>query len=333
MITRENDTTDEDKKQDGIKTKKTLKEKRVKADYVGARLAKLGFKGQARRVRMCATMVDWVLCENGHRYPANAHICTVRLCPVTAWRRSRMCFGQIIQVLHVADKQEPLRYLFLTLTIRNVEGDKLGDAISEMYKGWNELHHKKRPWFKNVRGYIKNLEITRNMDINDPWYGTYHPHIHVLLAVQPDYFKKGYISRKEWISAWQICCNLAYDPQVKINAIYNKHDPQDRSAGSMLGAAAETAKYSVKDSEMTTGDIEWDDETILTYIKALNKRRLLEFGGIFKQIHHELHLVDTETGDLDIKCDDVKGCKICGSKLVMELELWNFSLQDYILLP
>src|SRR5690625_5336380 len=51
-----------------------------------------------------------------------------------------------------------------------------------------------------VKGYVRKLEITYNEKRDD-----YHPHFHVLLAVDKNYFNNSwsYIKRDRWLKLWQ----------------------------------------------------------------------------------------------------------------------------------
>src|SRR5690606_12341063 len=104
-----------------------------------------------------------------------ANFCRVRLCPMCAWRRSLVIAHQIKAVAHEAVKRQSMRWLFLTLTIRNCTGDDLIDTISHLMKSWRRLSQRKL-FSDVVVGWFRSLEITRNL-LDD----TYHPHFHVLL--------------------------------------------------------------------------------------------------------------------------------------------------------
>ena len=72
-------------------------------------------------------------------------------------------------------------YLFLTLTVRICPGDKLGDTLGELTKAWHRLvmHRQVK---RAIKGWYRALEVTRNTGGGE-WHGTYHPHIHAVLAV------------------------------------------------------------------------------------------------------------------------------------------------------
>ena len=41
-----------------------------------------------------------------------------------------------------------------------------------------------------VKGYIRKLEVTYNSDMSSKSYDTYHPHFHVVIAVNKSYFTR-----------------------------------------------------------------------------------------------------------------------------------------------
>ena len=86
-------------------------------------------------------------------------------------------------------KEGNKEFIFLTLTAPNVKGDKLEEEIRKYNKSFDKLM--KRNEVKNiVKGYIRKLEVTYNSDMSSKSYDTYHPHFHVVIAVNKTYFKK-----------------------------------------------------------------------------------------------------------------------------------------------
>src|SRR5699024_1571634 len=75
---------------------------------------------------------------------------------------------------------------FLTLTAPNVEADELEDEIKHYNHSFQKLMQRKE--VKNiVKGYARKLEITYNEERGD-----YHPHFHVLIAVDKNYFNNSW---------------------------------------------------------------------------------------------------------------------------------------------
>ena len=295
----------------------------------------------------------------------HANFCRDRLCPLCNWRRSLKVFGQVSKVME-AIEGEGYRYLFLTLTVRNVWGEELADAVQALYDGWRELYHhymagsyrtaekrlktdryvtRQRRGEKIkvkqegiVAGTFRVLEVTVSDGKYLPeWAGSFHPHLHVILAVKPDYFKRGhYLDTSEWADIWRKACGLTYEPSVKIEAVRPKLDGSADVAGmerggkagkaiSYAGAVAELSKYPMKDADYNRdADFGQAKGQYLSWVvHALRGRRLVGMTGRFKEIAHELSLDDMENGDLvhvdpdeireDLNYLIVKYCWRCGA--------------------
>lgn len=106
-----------------------------------------------------------------------------------SWRMACKDSLKISILMEHLRKEENKEFIFLTLTAPNVIGDKLDDEIKHYNKSFERLM--KRKEVKNiVKGYIRKLEITYNSDVSSKSYNTYHPHFHVVIAVNKTYFKK-----------------------------------------------------------------------------------------------------------------------------------------------
>src|SRR5699024_12028129 len=75
------------------------------------------------------------------------------------------------------------RWLFLTLTVRNVyDGTELNKSLSDMSKGFNRMMKYKKI-NKNLVGFMRATEVTVNNIDN-----SYNQHMHVLVCVESTYF-------------------------------------------------------------------------------------------------------------------------------------------------
>lgn len=245
---------------------------------------RLGLNGRMARVSDCGSFLEYYVTPEAKTLHS-ANFCKDRLCPMCNWRRSLKIFGQVSQVMDELERQQ-YRFLFLTLTVRNCAPDDLPVTVQVLYDGWRQLYHKHKIFRKSIEGTFRSLEVTRN-----PKDGTYHPHLHVILAVRPDYFRCGYIPQSEWSSMWRSCCSLDYNPIVDIRTI----KPNDKG---LSGAVAEVAKYAVKSSDFLRGTPDDMARTVWDFLTALSGRRLCSFTGIFAKIRKALALDDIDSGDL-----------------------------------
>ncbi|CAI6332344.1 Replication protein, partial (plasmid) [Bacillus subtilis] len=252
-------------------------------------------------------------------------------CPMCAWRRSLKIAYHNKLIVEEANRQYGCGWIFLTLTVRNVEGDGLKSAISDMMKGFNRLMKYKRV-DKSTLGYFRALEITKNHDED-----TYHPHFHVLLPVKKSYFTgKNYIKQADWTSLWKKAMKLDYTPIVDIRRVKGKAkidaeqiENDVREAMMEQKAVLEISKYPVKDTDVVRGNKVTEDNlnTVFYLDDALAARRLIGYGGILKEIHKELNLGDAEDGDL-VKIEEEDDEVANGAFEVMAY--WHPGIKNYI---
>lgn len=243
---------------------------------------------KAARLRDCATMLQFARQPEGGLQLRHANFCRVRLCPMCSWRRSLKVAGQVSQILDAINRREPMAYVLLTLTVRNVRGEALSGALDAMMRGWQRFIQREN-YKRAVKGHYRALEITHNVNPLSEVYDTYHPHFHVLLAVKPSYFtSRYYLSQTRWAQLWREAMRLDYVPSVDVR----------RVKGNTAAAVAEVAKYAVKPEDLLVDDWDLTVETVRLLDKVLHQRRFIAYGGLFAEAHRALHLDDAEEGDL-----------------------------------
>jgi plasmid rolling circle replication initiator protein Rep len=195
----------------------------------------------------------------------SASFCRVRHCPVCFWRRSLTWKARFGKVLPIIEKDYPkVRWLHLTLAVRNCNIFDLRDTIKSMNVAWKRLSLTKK--FPAI-GYFKALEVTRGED------GSAHPHFHVLLMVETKYFAGTYyINQKGWITMWRKALKVDYDPTAHVQAVKILGEN-----GTILDAVKEVAKYTVKPSDLIV-----EDEWLIELTKQLHKTRSVSLGGVLK---------------------------------------------------
>lgn len=251
------------------------------------------FKKKADRIWNCSNYLVFaqnVNTETGEtsRKLVAANFCRDRLCPMCAWRKSLVTFHQVSEIMDYIDRERPgLVPLFLTLTMRNVQLDQLGDGIERILKAWRLMMNKgnnRKPHHVTV-GWMRTLEITYNKAT-----GEWHPHIHAIILVEPDYFTnpEKYIDHDEWVSEWRRALKADYDPSVDVRTIKRAR----------AHAVAEVSKYTVKPGDWIDGDEDATDERVRLLSLTLARRRLVAFGGLMKDVRKLLAQEDAETADL-----------------------------------
>ena len=274
----------------------------------------LGYKKSlVERVQTCGDVLRFLRREDGSLKLYQAYFCKNKFCPMCNWRRSMKYSYQTSRIVDGAIKQEPKgRFLFLTLTVKNTEGEALNSTISQLTKSFDRLFRRAKVK-KNLLGYLRSVEVTHNEDDN-----SYHPHIHVLMMVRPSFFqsKKDYITQKEWSDMWSQSLKVDYVPMVDIRTVKEK-------GKGMRGAILETAKYPTKPIKL---DIE-NKQVVDDLYNGLYRKRQLGFGGLFKTIKKQLALDDVETGDLVHTSDNAESI----SKGTEIIAIWNANKQNYYL--
>lgn len=285
---------------DSITTLRTLQEKKNRGYLLAASFERLGYPDRAKLVAECGTYIGFVETGEGAKI-VEANFCKQRLCPACNWRRSLKIYGATSQILDHLDKQfgKNIKYLFLTLTVKNVPMSDLGKAIDGMAEAFKRLTNN-RAWKRRVKGCMRTLEVTINHETQEA-----HPHYHLILAVDRSYATKGddtYWTHADWQAAWQKSARLDYTPNVSIERV------KGRESG-----VAEVSKYMAKDSDylvdamqahMGTEEAEaLTDWLVGNLLTQLHGRRLISYTGILRDAQRALRL-DPENGPLT---DSIRG--------------------------
>ena len=194
--------------------------------------------------------------------------CKDRFCPICQKIDGRkrayellICSRWIIQI-----KKKAL--IFLTLTVPNCEGNELRNTIDVLIKSWAHMTRLKR--VKNcVKGSYRKIEVTYNVTQDD-----YHPHLHLMIAVNRSYFKsKNYITQNDWSLFWKQSVEnvskkeLDQIPIVDVKAIGDE------------GATFEIAKYCAK----PTAEFYYDEDVYSIMRNAVKRKQLVAAKGLFAE--------------------------------------------------
>ena len=289
------------------------------------------------RIINCAGYLEFRRYADNSLKLQTANFCQTRLCPMCNWRRSRKVFAQVASIM--SKIKTDYQFIFLTLTVKNISGANLSKQIDTMYYAFKKLAL--RVHFKNaVMGWAKCFEITYNWETKE-----FHPHFHCILAVDKNYFtsKNLYIEQNDWCLMWQSCLNVDYKPIVYIQSFTES----EKGKGKEI---AEVAKYTIKSSNIMANlrdikpysqDIqdevkrltnEITDDIVMTLDASLNRRRLIEFGGIIKKIHKELNLDDVSDAESDdlVHTENERGKG--GLAYEVERYRWDIGLKNYVMI-
>lgn len=324
------------------------KDYKMGCNHLSESYLRLDMYHKAQRLSLCATDLYFEPKENGGMRLISGNFCRVALCPMCAMRRTRKIFGQVSRIMDYIEKNKSYRYIFLTLTVKNVSGDELSEMIDRLMKGFHAMiHHVK---FKNMsKGWFRALEITHNWQRDD-----YHPHLHMVVAVDEKYFnqKKNYVSHDNWKLEWKKCMGLDYEPRVHVQRVRKSKDELKDGEVGYQKAVAEISKYTAKSMdymvmwkhrkqfEKETGikiyskeqSEELTDSAVSVLDKSIHKRRLVAFGGELRKIHKLLNLDDPEDGDLVNTDDDEYGVRYDLNDVILHYK-WRVGIGDYVLVP
>ena len=128
--------TNDDVLQDG---KRDWNGKKRRSMNIARHFSLGGRKKKAEKVCSCADRLTFKQDSNGKLTLHQTWFCKSRLCPMCNWRRSLKIAYQNKQVVEKANERENLQWLFLTLTVRNVDAEELPETLSELSKGFKRL--------------------------------------------------------------------------------------------------------------------------------------------------------------------------------------------------
>jgi plasmid rolling circle replication initiator protein Rep len=282
--------------------------------------------GRSQRMFECGSYLTFSHNNHGERRLITANFCKDRMCPACQKRRSLVVFHQVKNVCKAIAKDNPTyKYLLLTLTVPNVCIDELGDKISDMAKAWGRLT-KRVEFKKGVKGWFRTLEVTTNHDRGD-----YHPHYHVLLCVQSNYFAKNYIKQERWLELWQESMRDDSITQVDVRRV--KPNPKKTGSDAVSSGAAEVAKYATKPSDYILKIPSKEryiavEKTVQDLAKGIAKRKLVAFGGIMLEYSKLLDLKDVDCDSIDLVNTDGDSDQI--DAVATQIFKWNIGFNNYI---
>lgn len=230
------------------------------------------------KIKFCGNYLEFLANKSfdKHKLQRGSFCCT-RLCPTCAKRKSLRWIFALSLMIEYVNSMYDYEYLLLTLTAPNVKGDALHDELKKYSKAFDQMLKRKK-YKAIVNGFIRKLEITYNKKTD-----TYHPHYHVIIAVNKSYFKDKdlYIKRDTWLKDWQRAMKDSSITQVDIRKVYNKSTVDtDLTKSSIQSGILEVAKYTAK-----SGDYLISEDVFIAFWNALKHMREFTFGGCFKETH------------------------------------------------
>lgn len=268
--------------------------KKYESTKLSNRFFELGYTSRAIRVSTCGDFLQFAysVSEDGSVSDTgklhNANFCRDRLCPMCNWRRSLKLYSNLSDILTSDKIYGKYKFLMITLTIPNVVYSDLSSAIYLLVNSWQRMS-RKGIYKKLIRGYYRTLETTVNLRTE-----TFHPHMHILVAVPLTYGKKdmSYISHDMLLQDWRKETGIDSITQVDIRLI----KPKNKAVESFSDALNEVTKYCVKVADYD----KLSDSALIGLIDGLKGRRLVSLGGVFKSVSTLLNQQDVESSEVDL---------------------------------
>jgi len=233
--------------------------------------------GNIERMSVCGSFMSFMANSDfSKKKLASANFCHNRFCPMCSWRQAKKDALKIDVLMRYVEEVHKKAFIFITLTVPNVNGNDLKNALDEFSNSFKRLIKLKEIKLVN-KGYIRKLEITYNEERND-----FHPHYHIVMAVDKNYFTdKSYISRDKWLKFWQEATRDFSITQVDIRRIKRESAGKEQN---------ELAKYAAKDSDMVVSQDVFD-----VFYNCLKGRQVLTYNGLFTKANKMYKLKELDS--------------------------------------
>ncbi len=244
----------------------------------------------SEKLSNCGDFLGFSKGADGKYNLVSANFCRQRLCPMCQKRKSLKMYANTLQVCAYLEKYK-VRYIHLVLTVPNCKGGTaLNKCVSELFKSFGRFY-KYKEIKKAFRGCLRCLEITYNEKV-----GTFHPHLHCLVAVNESYFtSRDYLSYDKLRLLWQRACNSGGPYQISVGAI----------KGDVAKGVAEVCKYCVKPLELGNLDTTAAQYVLRTYGIVLKGQRCVQKYGLIKEAFKALGIEEEETFCIADNYDEV----------------------------
>lgn len=221
------------------------------------------------RLKECGNFIKFQSSEDKTKFIlTGGNFCKNRFCPFCSWLKAKRTAFELLELIKVVEYKEKFAFLFITLTVPNVLKESLREEIENFNVSFKRLFQTKE--FKAFnKGFIRKLEITYNEERND-----YHPHFHLVIAVNKSYFKsRDYMSKRRLLELWKRATRNPNITQVDIKPCRMDTVKQ----------VMELATYSAKQ-----GDLYSSKEVFDGFYEGLFRKKLLVYNGIFKEYKKQI---------------------------------------------
>lgn len=233
-------------------------------------------KKRVKAISECGTFLQYATdqkVENRKLFTAN--FCNNRYCPICSKNKS-LKDARDVKIITEYLRDLGFEFLFATFTAPNCSQEELKEEITAYNKALERMF--KRQKYRFIKGYIRKLEITYNDDLESKSYQTFHPHFHVLIAIDKSYFGKKYVSKQEWLIDWQKAMRDSSITQIDIKKV-SLDSPKNNIDKSIL----ELTKYITKDFDFYS-----QTDVFENFYKGTKGKQMFAFSGIFRDAKKKL---------------------------------------------
>lgn len=266
-------TYEEFLKKDNKRKQSNLELSRIASELVENEKINLT-KKRVKAIVECGTYLQYATdkkIENRRLFTAN--FCKNRYCPICSKNKSLKDARDVKIITEYLRKD--FEFLFATLTAPNCEQTKLKDEITKYNKALAKMFKDEK--YNFIHGYIRKLEITYNNDLSSKSYGTFHPHFHLLIAVDKSYFGRKYLSKQVWLEDWRKAMNDSSITQIDIKKVsLGRKNNIDKSI-------LELTKYITKDFDFYS-----EIDVFENFYKGSKGKQMFAFSGIFREAKKKL---------------------------------------------
>jgi len=285
------------------------------------KLQKTGFTKESEQVERCGSYLLFSKQEHQQTKEQRiklkeANFCKFRFCSTCNWRRNMNINRELLEAFTSIEASRSVSYLFLTLTIKNVETSDLKATVKLMNDSFKRMS-KTKAYKDTVLGHFKALEIIGDKTSA----GEVHPHFHLILIVSNSYFNgKYYISQKKWTEMWKKALRVDYTPVVDVRRIRAKVMRSGKKLTALQSAVFEVAKYSVKHTELTKKS----DDEFNNIIIQTKRMRFFSTGGMLKE---KINLLKCDEELINFK-EEIEAMWKEIEKLIYEWKSGNYRLKS-----
>lgn len=239
------------------------------------------------RLKSCGNYLYFLSNQDKTKFKLSwGNFCNNRFCPICSWLKAKKNAVEIMELMAFIREKEKKQFIFVTLTAPNVTAENLKNEIDDFNKSFKRLFQSEDFSVVN-KGFIRKLEITYNSEQN-----TYHPHFHLIVAVNDSYFhSRYYISEKKLLEMWKKAKRDDTITQVDIRKIEMN----------TIQEIMEIATYSAKQKDLYS-----NQEVFDVFYENMRGRQLLTFNGLFKEYRKLQSKNQLNIDELDINIDAIK---------------------------